>query len=200
MTFAARPGSDLKPGVYDHVERAALRALNRPGMDISGNGAGCSTITGRFEVKDIAVDASGAIERLQIVYEQHCEGSPDALFGEVRWGEPTQTAAAATPSAITWPDARFGAPSFAIPEALLVASEMRIESVSVTGPHADDFSADPASCSGTSCPDGLYHHGDVAGVAVRFAPRRPGTRSATLRILDSNGDTYLVPLRGFTSG
>ncbi len=88
MEFAAPTGQTLAPGVYTDAERAPFRTGGHPGMDINGDSRGCNEVAGRFEVKDIATDASGAIQRLWIVYEQHCEGGPAALFGEVRIAEP----------------------------------------------------------------------------------------------------------------
>ena len=64
-------------------------------------------------MRDWAVDASGAVQRAWIVYEQHCEtsGAP-ALFGEVRIGEPASTG---IPSLARWPDGVIGRGGQAIP-------------------------------------------------------------------------------------
>src|SRR4051812_50058017 len=76
LEFAAPAGQALAPGVYDDAQRASFRSAGRPGIDIYGDGRGCNTDSGRFEVRDIAVDGSGAVQGLWIVYEQHCEGGP----------------------------------------------------------------------------------------------------------------------------
>jgi hypothetical protein len=68
--FAGPPGQALAAGgVYVNAQRAPFREAGHPGIDIGGSGRGCNTDTGLFEVKDIAVDSSGAIARLWIVYE-----------------------------------------------------------------------------------------------------------------------------------
>lgn len=60
-----------------------FQASGHPGIDVSGDGRGCNEIEGRFDVRDIAKNAAGEITRLWVLYEQHCEGDPAALFGEV---------------------------------------------------------------------------------------------------------------------
>src|SRR5688500_14662730 len=83
LDFAAPPDESLRPGLYLNAERAVFRDAGRPGIDIAGDGRGCNTITGRFDVKDIQTTANGTITRLWLTYEQHCEGGLPALFGEV---------------------------------------------------------------------------------------------------------------------
>lgn len=189
MEFAAKPGSVLTTGVYKNVERAAFRSANRAGMDISGNGHGCNTITGWFEVKDIAVDANGLIERLQILYEQHCEGAAAAEFGEVRWNEP----AGVTPSELRWPASQLGADTAPAGVMLLSGDSLSLTGASISGPGAASFSFSFGNCiGGGPCPA-------PTSVGVSFAPTSSGTRSATLHLTDSAGTTYDVPLRGSTS-
>src|SRR4051812_49333148 len=60
LEFAAPPGQALVPGVYDGAQRASFRSGGHPGIDISGDGRGCNTDTGRFEVRDLARAADGA--------------------------------------------------------------------------------------------------------------------------------------------
>jgi hypothetical protein len=85
LEFAAPSGNVLAPGgVYVGAQRAPFRAAGHPGIDINGSGRGCNTDTGLFEVKDLATDATGAVSRVWIVYEQHCEGGKAALWGEVK--------------------------------------------------------------------------------------------------------------------
>ena len=73
----------LVPGRY----KAALRFPfnnDAPGLDFHGDGRGCNLLTGRFDILDVGYAPGGAVERLAANFEQHCEGSPRALFGEVR--------------------------------------------------------------------------------------------------------------------
>jgi hypothetical protein len=72
-------------GEYEGAQRTAFRSPTRPGIDVSGDGAGCNTDTGRFLVSDFALNTDGTIARLAIDFEQHCEGAPPALFGSFRY-------------------------------------------------------------------------------------------------------------------
>jgi hypothetical protein len=72
-------------GEYDGAQRTAFRSPTRPGIDVSGDGRGCNTDTGRFLVSDFALNSDGTIARLAIDFEQHCEGAPPALYGSFRY-------------------------------------------------------------------------------------------------------------------
>jgi hypothetical protein len=188
LEFAAKRGSLLQPGVYKNVERAAFRSANRGGMDVNAGGTGCSTVSGWFEVKDLAVDSSGQIVRLQILYEQHCDGLAPATFGEVRYGEP----GGVTPSELRLPATQFGQPTAQAGIALLSSTGATVASATISGSAADDFAVSFANCTGSDpCPP-------PTGFGVTFDPRSTGTRSATAHVTDSNGAVYDVPLRGST--
>jgi hypothetical protein len=72
-------------GEYDGAQRTAFRSPTRPGIDVSGDGRGCNTDTGRFLVSDFALNTDGTIARLAIDFEQHCEGGTPALYGSFRY-------------------------------------------------------------------------------------------------------------------
>src|SRR4051794_37994165 len=88
LEFAAPPGQPFVPGVYENAQRASFRTAGHPGIDVFGDGRGCSGDDGRFEVRDVAIAPDGTVSRPWLGYEQHCEGSAPALYGEVRIGEP----------------------------------------------------------------------------------------------------------------
>src|SRR4051794_16568993 len=184
LTFGARQGGVLKPGSYKDPVRSSTQGPNKPVMDISGDGHGCNMVTGSFEVKDIASDAAGAITRLQVLYEQHCEGATAALFGEVRFGEPTAAPAAVTPSELRFPAIALGQTAAPAGVSLLVTEPLSVASVAITGPDAGDFSRSVVTCTGT-CPNpaGPFGYGDITGVGVRYAPAKAEKSSATLRIV-----------------
>ena len=98
LDFAAPPGQALAPGTYVGAQRAPFREAGRPGIDIGGDGRGCNTIEGLFEVKALDLNADGTLRRLWIVYEQHCEGGQSALFGEVRIGVDAPDGALVSPT------------------------------------------------------------------------------------------------------
>ena len=62
MSFAV-PDGPVRPGVYVGAQRAAFREAGRPGIDISGDGRGCNTISGSFEVKELTTRPDGSVER-----------------------------------------------------------------------------------------------------------------------------------------
>jgi hypothetical protein len=196
LDFAAPPGQTLAPGIYDQAERAPFRSAGHPGIDIDGNGRGCNTIEGRFEVRDLVVGPGGVPERLWIIFEQHCEGGPEALFGEVRVQEPAPDAPISVAPAITrWPLADRGRPGTVVPVTLLSNAAAQIGSVSIVGSGADQFAIRLDECSSRA-----LTAGGGCQVWLRFVPTRPGTHLATLRLVDSSGRAYDSGLQGFAYG
>jgi len=83
LDFAAPQGTALVPGVYENATRWPFNSPTGPGLDIGGDGRGCNTLTGRFEVLEIVYGATGEVERFAATFEQHCEGGVPALLGSV---------------------------------------------------------------------------------------------------------------------
>jgi hypothetical protein len=48
VDLAAPAGSQLLPGVYEGAVRWPFQGPDQPGLSVSGNGAGCNTVSGRF--------------------------------------------------------------------------------------------------------------------------------------------------------
>src|SRR4051812_9439400 len=166
------------------------------GVYITGNGSGCSVDPDRMEVKDIARDSSGTIQRLWVVFEQHCNGDPNGLWGEVRVAEPVPDGPATTAPAIArWPPLENGATGTAVPVTLLATGSTHVSSVTLKGAGAGDFVTSGDGCTGKSLVGG-----GSCQVSVQFAPTTPGTRSATLDIADSAGRHYTTALDGFSYG
>lgn len=88
LNLAAPAGQELLPGVYEGATRWPFQAPPVPGLDFSGDGRGCNTLTGRFEVLEAVYAPLGYIERFHAKFEQHCEGAEPALFGEIRIDNP----------------------------------------------------------------------------------------------------------------
>lgn len=84
LDLAAREGEQLLPGIYEGATRSPFQDPSEPGLSFSGDGRGCNTLTGRFEVLEAVYGPSGYIERFHATFEQHCEGAAPALFGEVQ--------------------------------------------------------------------------------------------------------------------
>ncbi|HEX5733951.1 MAG TPA: hypothetical protein VF131_14045 [Blastocatellia bacterium] len=77
---------NLTPGFYHNAERTPFARFGRPGLDVGGNGRGCNAVTGKFIVLDASFDYSGSspsIRSFAARFEQHCEGGPKSLFGEI---------------------------------------------------------------------------------------------------------------------
>jgi heat shock protein HslJ len=196
MEFAAPFGQSLGPGVYDRAQRAPFREAGRPGIDIGGDGRGCNTISGRFEVKDLAVSSDGVLQRLWIVYEQHCEGGTSALFGEVRLGEPGPAGAGGVaPAIVRWPTSDVGKAGTAVPATIVATGPMQLTGATLGGANPGDFAIRLDECSGKA-----LVAGQSCQVWVRYVPTSAGTRLATLHVRDSAGADYPVDLQGFSYG
>ena len=77
-------GDVMAPGTYTGATRASF--TSGVGMDVSGTGRGCNTITGSFTVIEVAYkDGTGPVERFSATFEQHCEGGTPALRGWIAW-------------------------------------------------------------------------------------------------------------------
>jgi len=85
LFFAPPRGQTLFREQYEGAQRAVVGAPTRSGIDVSGDGRGCNTITGRFLVSEISFALDGTVLKLSIDFEQHCEGAAPALFGSVRF-------------------------------------------------------------------------------------------------------------------
>ena len=189
--FAAPPGKSLHRGVYDFAQRAPFQGSGRPGLDISGNSRGCNNTTGRFQVRDIATRRSGAIKRLWIVYEQHCEGAVPALFGEVRVNEGRR---ATMPAIVRWPEGERGVAATAVPVTIQVGRTTHIKHTGVVGKGRKAFPIRLDECRAHT-----LHAGDACEVWLRFHAGA-GTKRAKLRVVDSSGRRYGASLQGFNWG
>lgn len=77
-------GVPLTPQVYDDAERDSFASPGHPGIDIGGDGRGCNTDTGRFQVEDLKV-TGGKVTAFTATFEQHCEGASATLRGCVHF-------------------------------------------------------------------------------------------------------------------
>jgi hypothetical protein len=77
--------AQLTVGYYPGLQRYPFHNPVKGGLNWSGEGRGCNTLTGWFAVDDIAF-TSGVVSRIKLRFEQHCEGGTPALRGEINWG------------------------------------------------------------------------------------------------------------------
>jgi hypothetical protein len=85
LQLATGDGSPLHVGAYEDAIRAPFRG-NQNGIDFSGSGRGCNQTVGRFDVLEIATNGAGALTKLAVDFEQHCESpTAAALLGSYRF-------------------------------------------------------------------------------------------------------------------
>jgi hypothetical protein len=85
FTFSPPEGETLKPGMtYADGQRAPF-AGDHTGIEVSGNGRGCNTISGQFTVNAVEFTKGGKLAKLDMAFEQHCEGGPAALRGTITY-------------------------------------------------------------------------------------------------------------------
>lgn len=97
LDFAAPDGQPLEVGSYTGAARFPFQETTQPGLSVSGDGRGCNTLTGQFDVAEIQYAPDGSPAVVDITFEQHCEGGDAALFGRFRYESdgpvPTDTTA-----------------------------------------------------------------------------------------------------------
>ena len=89
LDFSAPNKQFLTPGVYTGALRFPFEN-SQAGLSVSGDGRGCNTLTGSFEVKEVVYGpgpwgTAGSVVSFRATYEQHCEGWTAAARGEIRY-------------------------------------------------------------------------------------------------------------------
>jgi len=132
------PGSAvLTLGKYTNAVRYPFNG-SLPGITIYGNGRGCNTVSGSFEILELHADGSGTIDRLWASFSHSCEGSMQALTGEVRFNS-ALAPAAPTPRTLHVPadyatiQAAINAASLLTVDTVLVAPGVYRESLQFAG-------------------------------------------------------------------
>lgn len=85
LDFAAPNNQPLSVGTYAGAVRFPFQGTSQPGLSVYGDGRGCNTLTGSFQVLDVTYDASNAVASFDATFEQYCEGGTAALRGEIRY-------------------------------------------------------------------------------------------------------------------
>jgi hypothetical protein len=76
--------AQLQPGYYGNLARYPFHNPAVGGLSWSGQGRGCNTLTGWFVVDSVTYN-SGVLSAIDLRFEQHCEGGPAALHGQIHW-------------------------------------------------------------------------------------------------------------------
>jgi hypothetical protein len=77
----------LELGYYGDLERYGFNNPAKGGLDWSGDGRGCNTLTGWFIVDSVVYTAQ-AVTAIDLRFEQHCEGAAAALHGAIHYVAP----------------------------------------------------------------------------------------------------------------
>ena len=85
LDFAAPNNQLLTVGTYSGAARFPFQNLSQPGLSVTGDGRGCNTVTGSFQVLEVAYGVGDTIDAFDAVFEQHCDGAVPALRGEIRY-------------------------------------------------------------------------------------------------------------------
>lgn len=171
----------FKVGYYPKVQRAEFRTTGYAGLDITGDGRGCNTDSGAIDIRDMAVSGS-SITRLDLLYEQHCEGATPALFGEVRIGEPNTSGVIVSSGSITWPSnpgLASGTQATTVPVYVRNGgtTSVPVGSAALSGSAATNFSLEANGCSGVTLAPG-----GACDLYVRFKASTRGPRMASLSL------------------
>jgi len=70
---------------YSNAQRNSFRDDGVAGIDIGGDGRGCSDISGKFTVNKVQYDNEGKIIELEIDFTQFCDGDKKALTGNLKF-------------------------------------------------------------------------------------------------------------------
>jgi hypothetical protein len=188
--FRGPDGRLPQPGVYVGAERLGFERPGHPAMDVEGMSRGCEDLGGGFEVRDLDLNAAGDVDRLWLIYHQHCAGRPEQTWGEIRIGAwvPHDQAAVA-PGLVRWPP--LDAWRRATPVPVTYLGDAPVASVTLGGSHPKDFAIDADGCTGRA---------GACDVSVRFVPTAAGVRRALLRFTDARGRVRDSVLEGFAHG
>lgn len=85
LDFAAPNSQPLTVGAYPGATRFPFQAPNQPGLSVFGDGRGCNTLTGSFQVLQVTYGPGSSITAFDATFVQFCEGGTAALRGEIRF-------------------------------------------------------------------------------------------------------------------
>ncbi len=76
--------TELEVGTYDNLTRYPFHDDAIGGLNWSGEGRGCNTLTGSFTIDSVTYDA-GTLTDIELSFTQYCEGGSPALTGTIRY-------------------------------------------------------------------------------------------------------------------
>jgi hypothetical protein len=87
LDFSAPNSAPLAKGSYLMATRFPFNS--GAGLSVSGEGRGCNTLTGSFNVRQIEY-VNNTVASFEASFEQHCEGFEPALRGEIKYNASAQ--------------------------------------------------------------------------------------------------------------
>jgi hypothetical protein len=160
------PGTQvLAPGTYTSAHRYPFNG-NGPGLDLSGEGRGCNTLTGSFTIINAVFGPRGYVQTFDATFEQHCEGGNPAARGEIHISNPPPPPTA-TPKHTTTTSPHAATTS---PHATTTSPH-----AATTSPHATPTSTPSATAagSGNTAANGTDANTPATPAVVRNAFRTP---------------------------
>ena len=185
IDLRAPDASTLAVGSYENAERAAFASPGHPGLDVTGDGRGCNTVSGRFTIHEATWGSDGKPSVFAATLEQHCEGNVPAMFVELRIGSTWPLAALASgEKAFAFGDQAIGTSSAAQTASYTSAgnADVTIASARLGSTDANQYAIASDTCSGQTLPPGAN-----CVVSVRFTPTRLGLGFASLIVSYQGG-------------
>lgn len=100
LDFAAPNGEPLTVGSYTGAVRFPFQEAHQAGLALYGDGRGCNTLTGQFDVTEAQYNPDGSPVVFDVTFEQHCEGGEAAAFGRFRYESDGPVATDTTPPTV----------------------------------------------------------------------------------------------------
>src|ERR1035441_8589475 len=82
--FGGPGGAALTVGVYSNSAWWPFNG-SAPGLDVSGNGRGCNTECGAFQVLELHADNTGLVDPYWVTFSNKCECYNAPMTGEIRY-------------------------------------------------------------------------------------------------------------------
>jgi hypothetical protein len=83
LDAAAPEGQQLGRRTYEGAIRWPFTFPTAPGFSFVGNGRGCNRLEARFVVRQLSFGSLGEVEKLDMIFVQHCDGASGPLTGEL---------------------------------------------------------------------------------------------------------------------
>lgn len=152
--FSGPTTARLGRGDYENAQEY-LQPAGVPGLSVYGDGRGCDTITGNFQVLQAGYNSSSVLQNFSANFEQHCGGGVPALFGWLRYHAKLQ--------------------QFSVTDAVISGSSAMF-TVTLSPSSATSLSVNFATADGTAVAGGDYVS---TSQAVTFSP---GTTQQTVTV------------------